>query len=134
MSDLDHARDLLEMARGDISALRGMLKIDDGDPDNDYFSDEIFGFHAQQSAEKILKARIASLGGHYSKTHDLMALLNSLSDLGEDINDLTDLVDLNSFAVQFRYESFDTDDEELDRAELLQTLETLFDRMKGEID
>lgn len=122
------------MARGDIRALRGMLKIEDDDPDNDYFSDEIFGFHAQQSAEKILKARIASLGGRYSKTHDLMALLNSLSDLGEDVNDLTDLVDLNSFAVQFRYESFDTDDEELDRTELLQTLETLFDRMKREID
>ena len=111
-----------------------MLKIEDADPDNDYFSDEIFGFHAQQSAEKILKARIASLGGHYSKTHDLMALLNSLSDLGVDIGDLTDLVDLNSFAVQYRYESFDTDDEELDRAELLQTLETLFDRMKQELD
>lgn len=102
MSDLDHARDLLEMARGDINALRGMLKIEDDDPDNDYFSDEIFGFHAQQSAEKILKARIAGLGGHYSKTHDLMALLNSLDDLGEDISDLTELVDLIRRSVSLR--------------------------------
>jgi len=133
MSDHDHAHDLLAMAYGDLRALRGMLKGNAEDADDSYFSDEIYGFHAQQSAEKILKARIASLGGYYAKTHDLMALLNLLADLGDDVSNLMDLVDLNLFAVQYRYESFDTDDEELDRETLLATLESLFAKMKAKI-
>jgi len=72
MSDLDHARSLLTMARADLNALKGMLRQDE-----DYFSDEIFGFHAQQAAEKILKARIASLEGSYSRTHDRWRFLTS---------------------------------------------------------
>lgn len=129
MSDLDHAHDLLAMARTDRRALKGMLEADD--PTEDYFSDEIFGFHAQQAAEKILKARIASRGGVYGKTHDLKMLLDTLSDLEEDVSDLAELVDLNSYAVQYRYESFDTDEEKLDRASIFEDLESLFKRMKS---
>lgn len=51
MSDLEHGRELLEMARSDLNALRGMV-----DPASPYFSDEVFGFHAQQAAEKSMKA------------------------------------------------------------------------------
>ena len=49
MSDLKQARVLLTSAERDISALRGMA-------DAAVFADEIFGFHAQQAAEKLLKA------------------------------------------------------------------------------
>ena len=62
-----------------------------------------------------------------------MALLNSLNDLGEDVSDLTDLVDLNLFAVQYRYESYGLDDEEIDRYALLATVEELFLKMKERI-
>jgi hypothetical protein len=55
MSDLDHARELIEMSRGDLNALRGMLQLDESQG-KIYFSDEVFGFHAQQAAEKCLKA------------------------------------------------------------------------------
>ena len=127
MSDLDHARELLEMARGDLNALKGMLQV--GDAGTSLFSDEVFGFHAQQAAEKSLKAGIASKGGMYPKTHDLMVLLYSLEDLGESVLELSNIVDLNPFAVQYRYESLDFDDEVLDRETLLTEIQTLFDRM-----
>jgi hypothetical protein len=45
MSDREHAKEILEAARRDLRALHGM-----NDPQ--VFSDEIFGFHAQQAAEK----------------------------------------------------------------------------------
>jgi hypothetical protein len=54
-SDADHARQLLDMANKDHSALSHML-------DAAAFSDEVFGFHAQQTIEKALKAWIAVRG------------------------------------------------------------------------
>jgi hypothetical protein len=45
MSDIDHARVLLEMASYDLRALQHML-------DPDAFAEGIFGFHAQQAIEK----------------------------------------------------------------------------------
>lgn len=39
--------DMLSMAKKDLSALEGMLH------DTTHFSDEIFGFHAEQAIEKI---------------------------------------------------------------------------------
>ncbi len=71
MSDLKQARVLLTAAERDISALRGMA-------DAAVFADEIFGFHAQQAAEKLLKAWLALLGETYPTTHDLDRLLAML--------------------------------------------------------
>jgi HEPN domain-containing protein len=85
----------------------------------DFFTDEIFGFHAQQAVEKALKAWLALKGVTYSHTHDLMSLLEALEDSGEDVTKLDDLIDLNPFAVQYRYESLIGDDETLDRDLLL---------------
>ena len=97
MSDLDHARQMLAIARRDFKALGGMM-------DADIFAYEIFGFQAQQSAEKALKAWITALGGSYGFTHDLGLLLNSLTNLGADCTDFSDLPDLTIFAVHFRYD------------------------------
>ncbi|MEO6050486.1 MAG: HEPN domain-containing protein [Pyrinomonadaceae bacterium] len=97
------------MARGDLNALKGMVQSDDSH-DISLFSDEVFGFQAQQAAEKSLKAGIASKSATYPKTHDLMVLLFSLEDLGESVSELYGIVDLNPFAVQYRYESLDSDD------------------------
>ena len=71
MSDLKQAHVLLMSAERDISALRGMA-------DAAVFADEIFGFHAQQAAEKLLKAWLALLGETYPTTHDLARLLAML--------------------------------------------------------
>mgnify|MGYP003394235948 FL=1 len=129
MSDLEHGRELLEMARADLNALKGMLNSD-----HPYFSDEIFGFHAQQAAEKSMKARLAVLGVEYPKRHDLMVFINLLQNAGEDVVGLSDLVDLNPFGVQYRYESLPDDDDHLDRVELLGKIEHLFSRIEKLLD
>jgi HEPN domain len=116
MSDLDHARSLLEMAKGDLNALRGMTS-----PAlaliPELFSDPVFGFHAQQAVERCLKAWIASLGQRYTRIHDLMALIEDLENAGEDTSERLGFVDLNTFAVQYRGEG------SLDHPAALQDLE-----------
>ena len=110
MSDRDHALALLDMARDDLNALEGMQH-----PSlfgKQFFSDEIFGFHCQQAIEKSLKTWLSLRGIHYPHTHDLMALLQILEDNGESIATLSDLVDLNPFAVQYRYETPAAEDDE----------------------
>lgn len=45
-------------------------------------SDEIFGFHAQQAVEKLLKARLVSLGVDYPKVHNLLTMVELLASAG----------------------------------------------------
>ena len=108
MKEADLARNLLSSAQKDLKAIRNMT-------DSGIFADEVFGFHAQQAVEKTLKAWVALLGGQYPFVHDLDALLNTLQKLGADVDALRSLVELNAFAVQFRYEAFESPDEPLDR-------------------
>ena len=61
-------------------------------------------FHAQQCAEKYLKARLCQAGVHFAKVHDLNALLAqvlAVEPLWETFR--KDLAYLSDFAVQFRY-------------------------------
>jgi hypothetical protein len=132
MSDPEHARALLRTARKDLDALRGMMSLPVGSSE-EFFSDEIFGFHAQQAAEKSLKAWIASLGLRYPRSHDLMALIEVLTEAGENTEDLDPLVDLNPFAVEYRYELIDSDDEKLDRPGIFATVSALFDRSVAQV-
>ena len=125
MSDLDHARSLLRMAQADLNALKGMMSPVLTAPES-FFSDEVFGFHAQQVAEKCPKAWVASLGLRYPRTHDLMSLVEELADAGVDVTALGRLVELNPFAVEYRYESLDPDDEPIDRDSIFNDVERLF--------
>jgi HEPN domain-containing protein len=93
--------------------------------DADTFSDEIFEFHAQQSVEKNLKAWITLLGGTFAFTHDLRMLLLTLRDLGSDIEPLKPLIELNVFAVQFRYEPMETLTGRINRGEMLAMVEAV---------
>jgi len=67
------------------------------------------GFHLQQAVEKSLKAWLALKRVDYPKTHDLNPLFGLLEDEGEDIELFWSLLELNPFAVQFRYEVADED-------------------------
>lgn len=96
MSDLKHARRLLTMANKDLAALAGMS-------DPVVFADEIFGFHAQQAAEKALKAWLAALGVVYPLKHDLALLLQFLAKQGAEVSAFKSLDDYTDFAVDFRY-------------------------------
>ncbi len=77
-------------------------------------------FHAQQTAEKYLKARLVEAGLGFPKIHDLEALLNlalplepGWHDLREDLQRLTDM------AVEVRYPGVAADAE--DAAEAVRT-------------
>ena len=97
MSALEHAQNLLRLARKDFDAMRGMV----GNP---LFADEVFGFHAQQAIEKALKAWLASRSIDYPLTHDLSRLLGLLDEADIDIGIFWALVQYTVFAVQARYE------------------------------
>jgi len=74
-------------------------------------------FHAQQCAEKYLKARLVEADKDFPKTHDLSAILNlvlplepSWESLREDLEHLTDL------GVEVRYPGTTADLEDTDEA------------------
>lgn len=81
--------------------------------------DSVFGFHAQQATEKLLKAALAHAGIEYPFTHRLVELIDLAKDSGIDLPPVfEDLRDLTPFAVEFRYGVVppDVEDEPLDKA------------------
>ncbi|MBI2441368.1 MAG: HEPN domain-containing protein [Lentisphaerae bacterium] len=68
-------------------------------------SDEIFGFHAQQAVEKLLKARLVSLGVDYPRAHNLLTLMELLAATNDPLPDeFAELFHLTPFATTFRSE------------------------------
>ena len=127
MAPSDEARQMLAAATKDWRALAGMA-------DPDVFADEIFGFHAQQAIEKALKAWLSFLSVEYQRTHDLSLLIGMLREQGQDVEGLSDLIEFNPYAVQYRYEAFDEIGSRLDRdavneriANLLREIEAIIE-------
>lgn len=118
MSDVKCALLLVDASKRDVEALRGMS-------DATVFADEIFGFHVQQAAEKLLKAWIALLGESYPLTHDLELLFNLLQKLGIATSGFAGLIEFTPYAVQFRYEAIGFETEPLDRQAGLALVESL---------
>jgi HEPN domain-containing protein len=108
MSDIDHAKAMLQLASQDLNAVKGML-------DTEVFVDNIFGFHVQQAIEKSLKAWISALSGTYPNIHDIEELIEILKGLNCDVDGLEIYVEYNPFAVQFRYTEYDSIEEPLNR-------------------
>ena len=98
MRAIKQAQLLQRKAAQDLAVLRKLI----GDP---AISDETLGFHAQQAAEKLIKALLA-LGGHeYPRTHDLGLLLDLLASLDVQIPEALLTVEiLTPFATVFRYD------------------------------
>ena len=126
MSDLRQARVLVNAAKKDIAALRGMS-------DADIFADEIFGFHVQQAAEKLFKAWLALLGRTYPPSHDLSELLSMLIECESDAARFDPLIDYTPYAVQFRYGSGDSDGVPLDRDTALQRTGALLSEVQSQL-
>lgn len=97
MSPVDRPRELLALAENDHQAALILARAENPQMD-------AAGFHLQQAVEKSLKAWLAMRGVDYPKTHDLNPLLGLLEDQGERIDSFWSLLELNPFAVQFRYE------------------------------
>lgn len=126
MSDSKCARALVELAERD---LRGFRRMDDAA----IFADETAGFLAQQAAEKLLKAWLASMGVLYPLTRDLRALLDLAESGTAAAAQFRDLVVLTPFAVQFRYEFVAEDSAPLDRVRLAARLDALLARVRQEV-
>lgn len=100
MATLEAARRLLAKAAQDEFVLEQFV----GNPQA---ADEMFGFHAQQAAEKLLKAALAARGVDYPRTHRLGDLLDLARERGLALPEEFDrLHELTPFAVEYRYEFF----------------------------
>ncbi len=126
ISDLEQARELVGAAERDISALRGM-------GDTTVFADEIFGFHSQQAAEKLLKAWLASQGETYPLSHDLAQLLDMLSDSGANVARFDGLVDYTPYAVRLRYAGAEPGAGTLDRPQAIEQVEALLATVRNRL-
>ena len=105
--ELEEARLLLRKAREDADAVCKFC----ADPD---LADAVVGFHAQQTAEKALKAVLAAFGDDFPWTHDLRHLMERLDAVGTPLpRSLYDIRELGPWAVEFRYG--ETIDDPLDR-------------------
>lgn len=124
MSELKHARALLELAEKDLKALKGM-----GDADT--FADEVFGFHAQQAVEKTLKAWLAFLGQEYPLTHNLARLLALLEEKETGVDEFWDLTEYTAYAVEYRYGVLDIAEALLDRPGVIYKVQDLMHRVQG---
>jgi len=80
MSDIDSASTYMAAARRDAQALANML-------DESLFPLEIFGFHAQQTIEKCLKAWLCLCDIDPPQSHNLRHLLVLLESSGIQIDD-----------------------------------------------
>jgi len=94
--------------------------------------DEVFGFHAQQAVEKLIKAALASLGRDFPRTHDLGVLTALLEDAGHSLPEaLISAEELTIWAVEFRYEN--SLERTLDRAEVVRLVAAVRDWVAGVI-
>ncbi len=90
-----------------------------------HVSDEIFGFHCQQAAEKLLKALLSQTGIGYPRTHNLRLLMDLLADSGQPLpTDLAELDILTPYGTLFRYEDLPAE-VELDRETLYKLVRSL---------
>lgn len=67
--------------------------------------DAVFGFHAQQAAEKLMKALLSHVGVAFELTHNLTKLSKSVAKIDQPVPDLgIPLRKLTRFGVVYRYE------------------------------
>lgn len=89
---------------------------------------EVFGFHAQQAAEKLIKAAIAQRSLPCERTHRLGELIDMAADHGLRFPAVVEaLVDLTPFAVEYRYDAVPDEftDDEMDKPAVLEQVREL---------
>jgi len=98
MSPAEDCLLLLRLVERHLGSLKGTL-------DPAVFADEDWGFLAQQSLEKLLKARLVLHGQEPPRSHSLQRLLQELAACGETVQLAAELLDLDDFAVLARYDA-----------------------------
>jgi HEPN domain-containing protein len=113
------AERLLGKAEADQAAMHALA--DAGD-----ISDSIIGFHAQQSAEKALKAVLTSQETEYPWTHDLRFLIELLEEHGVRVSEaIKGAPALTPWATEYRYG--EAPDATLDRTEVARLVAAILD-------
>jgi HEPN domain-containing protein len=93
----DLARELLGLADDDLVAARALLDVPG-------VTDAIVGFHAQQAAEKALKAALASADLEFPYTHNITTLMQLCDDAELTLpNELATVDLLTPYGVAGRY-------------------------------
>ncbi len=125
---VERAKLLLAKARDDEVLIEEIIS-------KERIRDEIIGFHAQQAAEKLLKALLMARNIPYRKTHDLRELIDLISD--NDIKfpePLMGIRTLSPFAVEFRYDYLPAEEESpFDRQKALEMVRDLRKWVEEEI-
>ena len=98
MTPSDQAQLLLRKAAQDMAVLNKLI-------DDREISDETLGYHAQQAAEKLIKALLALEGHPYPRSHNIGLLLDLLQSHGIPLPERFDIVDaLTPFGTVFCYD------------------------------
>lgn len=93
----DFVQDWLRKAEGDLRAAEHLLTLEQ----TDYFT---AAFHAQQAAEKFLKAFLVRHQVPFPKTHDIQRLLELAAEADPSSKEeLASTTMLTPFGVEFRY-------------------------------
>lgn len=109
--EIEEALLLLRKAQEDLDVVRKLVSDTD-------IADAAVGFHAQQAAEKALKAVLAASGDDFPWTHDLRHLMDRLEATETPLPaSLREVRVLIPWAVEFRYG--DTIDDPLEREQAL---------------
>ena len=119
MSNLEYAKILFDKGLSDLKALKKLYSDKE-------ISDEIKGFHAQQAAEKMLKSILAFKEIEFPFTHRLADLLDLLKDNQVSYPaSFENLRFLTPFAVEYRYDYFDYEEEPTNFEEIIESLNEL---------
>lgn len=104
MTRSDQARLLQRKASQDLAVLDKLLD----DPDID---DETLGYHAQQAAEKLIKAVLALHGHDDPRSHNIGLLLDLLASHGIPLPERFEVLQtLTPFGTVFRYDDLPLED------------------------
>ena len=89
---------LLRKARGDLAAAQVLIATEDQ-------TDDVIGFHLQQTVEKALKSVLAVRGTEIPRTHDLGYLIERATDGGVGLPAEVAAADwMTPWGVLFRYD------------------------------
>jgi HEPN domain-containing protein len=114
----DETSEWVQKAEGDMKTAQREFTVLE-EPNHDAVC-----FHAQQCAEKYLKARIIEEGLQVTRTHDLEVVLNQLLLFEAGLTDLMQAVRiLSAMAVEVRYPGMAADED--DAAEALRSSEKI---------
>jgi len=109
MTRSDHARLLKRKAAQDLAVLDRLL-------DDDAIHDETLGYHAQQAAEKLIKALLSLHGHDYPRSHNIGLLLDLLASHGIPLPERFEaLQTLTPFGTMFRYDDLPLEEDTPDR-------------------